>query len=76
MLLKYGEEVRSGDLAFKAGLAPGATGSGGGAAAAWPFGAVGAVCVVGADIVRGRALRSNVDGTRISLERSRAPAEG
>ena len=57
MLLKYGEEVRSGDLAFKAGLAPGATGSGGGAAAAWPFGAAGAVCVVGADMfARGAAL--------------------
>ena len=50
MLLRYGEDVKSGDLAFKAGLAPGATGSGGGAAAAWPFGAVGAVWVAGVDM--------------------------
>ena len=53
MLLKYGEDVRSGDLAFKAGLAPGA-GSGGG----WvPFWAAGAAWVVGADMfARGAAL--------------------
>ena len=57
MLLRYGEDVKSGDLAFRAGDAPGATGSGGGAAAAWPFWAAGAVCVVGADMFeRGAAL--------------------
>ena len=53
MLLKYGEDVKSGLLAFRAGDAPGA-GSGGG----WlPFWAAGAAWVVGADIVRGRARR-------------------
>ncbi len=59
MLLRYGDEVKRGLLAFKAGDAPGA-GRGGG----WvPFGAAGAAWVVGADIVRGRALRG-ADGTR------------
>ena len=76
MLLRYGEDVKSGDLAFRAGDAPGATGSGGGAAAAWPFGAVGAVCVVGADIVRGRARRAFVDWHKNFLERSSAPFRG
>ena len=68
MLLKYGEDVKSGDLAFKAGLAPGA-GSGGG----WlPFWAAGAAWVVGADIFA-VARGAGLDGTRTSLERSRAP---
>jgi hypothetical protein len=60
MLLRYGEDVKSGDLAFKAGLAPGATGSGGGAAAAWPFGAVGAVWVAGVDMFAPRRRRAVV----------------
>ena len=54
MLLKYGEDVRRGERALKAGLAPGA-GSGGG----WlPFWAAGAAWVVGADIcTRARAAQ-------------------
>ena len=72
MLLRYGDEVKSGDLAFKAGLAPGA-GSGGG----WvPFWAAGAAWVVGADIVRGRARRAFVDWHKNFLERSSAPFGG
>ena len=50
MLLRYGDEVKSGERALKAGLAPGA-GSGG--AGGWvPFWAAGAVCVVGADMLK------------------------
>ena len=49
MLLRYGDEVRSGERALKAGLAPGAAGSGG--AGGWvPFWAAGAAWVAGVDI--------------------------
>ena len=57
MLLRYGDEVRSGERALKAGLAPGAAGSGG--AGGWvPFWAAGAAWVAGVDMFAPRRRRA------------------
>ena len=59
MLLRYGDEVRSGERALKAGLAPGAAGSGG--AGGWvPFWAAGAAWVAGVDMIAPRRRRAVV----------------
>ncbi len=65
MLLRYGDEVKSGERALKAGLAPGA-GSGG--AGGWvPFWAAGAAWVAGVDMFAPRRRRAVVVLWKASL---------